>query len=117
MLTYYIENLIKKAYYEILEDGTYYGEIPGVHGVWANEDSLWECEQVLREVLEEWLIIKLKLNEKLPVVKSVDLNKIKVRGDTLVTVSNPHKRKDIGVDLLVRILKQARVSKAEFEGV
>lgn len=79
MLTHYIENLIKKAHYELLEDGTYYGEIAGVRGVWANEDSLWECEQTLRDVLEEWLIIKLKLNERLPVVKSVDLNKINAR--------------------------------------
>lgn len=39
MLTQYIENLIKKANYEILDDDTYYGEIPGVDGVWANEET------------------------------------------------------------------------------
>ena len=40
MLTKYIENLIKKARYEILNDGTYYGKIPDAQGVWANEETL-----------------------------------------------------------------------------
>lgn len=35
-------------------------------------------------------------------------------GDALIIIPNPHKRKDIGVDLLIRILKQAKVSKEEF---
>jgi predicted RNase H-like HicB family nuclease len=76
MLTSYIENLIKKAKYEILNDGTYYGEIPSVQGVWANEDSLWLCEQTLRQALEEWLVIKLRLNDKLPIVGKVNLNAV-----------------------------------------
>lgn len=75
MLTHYINNLIARAKYEILEDDrTYYGEIPGIQGVWANEKSLIKCEQILREVLEEWLLIKLRRNEKVPVVKRINLN-------------------------------------------
>lgn len=84
MLTSYIENLIKKAKYEILNDGTYYGEISGVQGVWANEDSLWLCEQTLREALEEWLVIKLRLNDRLPIVGKVNLNVVNKK---LVTAS------------------------------
>ncbi|MBU4331911.1 type II toxin-antitoxin system HicB family antitoxin [Patescibacteria group bacterium] len=75
MLTHYINNLIAQAKYEILkDDASYYGEIPGVQGVWANEKTLIKCQQSLREVLEEWLLIKLRRNEKLPVVKKIDLN-------------------------------------------
>ncbi len=75
MLTYYIDNLIAQAKYEILaDDSSYYGEIPGVQGVWANEKTLIKCQQALREVLEEWLLIKLRRNEKLPVVKKINLN-------------------------------------------
>jgi uncharacterized protein UPF0150 len=33
MLTSYIHEAMRLAKYEILEDGTYYGEIPGFQGV------------------------------------------------------------------------------------
>jgi len=36
-----------------------------------------------------------------------------VRGDTVVTIPNPH-RGDISVDLLQRILRRAEVSRAEW---
>lgn len=75
MLTYYIDNLIAQAKYEILEDdNSYYGEIPGIQGVWANKKTLIKCQQTLREVLEEWLLIKLRRNEKLPIIKKINLN-------------------------------------------
>jgi len=41
MLTDYIRAAMRQARYRIrLEDGTYFGEIPGIAGVWANADSL-----------------------------------------------------------------------------
>lgn len=75
MLTHYIDNLMAMAKYEILEDdNSYYGEIPGVQGVWANEKTLAKCEETLRGVLEEWLLIKLRRNERVPVIKKINLN-------------------------------------------
>lgn len=53
-----------RATYKILEDGTYFGEIPGLFGVWSNEATLEECRKVLQEVLEEWLLLKLRDNEE-----------------------------------------------------
>lgn len=38
-----------------------------------------------------------------------------VKGRTVLTIPNPH-RGDIGVSLLIRILKQAKVSKEEWQG-
>ncbi len=35
-------------------------------------------------------------------------------GDRVVTIPNPH-RQEIGVDLLIRILKQANISRKEWE--
>jgi predicted RNase H-like HicB family nuclease len=55
-ITVYIAEAMARATYKILEDGTYFGEIPGLSGVWANESTLEECRRVLQEVLEEWLI-------------------------------------------------------------
>jgi len=40
MLTDYVRAAMSQAHYEILEDGTFYGEIPGFPGVFANADAL-----------------------------------------------------------------------------
>jgi len=64
MLTTYLLQKMAQAKYKILEDGNYFGEIPGLQGVWASEKTLEKCRAVLREVLEEWIILKLKDNTK-----------------------------------------------------
>ncbi|HKZ50349.1 MAG TPA: type II toxin-antitoxin system HicB family antitoxin [Dehalococcoidia bacterium] len=64
MLTEYIEAAMRMAKYKILKDGTYFGEAPGFQGVWANEETLEECRRVLQEVLEEWLVLKLRDDEE-----------------------------------------------------
>lgn len=69
MLTQYIFQQLKKAHYKILEDGTYFGEIYGVKGVWANAPTLEECRQELQEVLEDWLLLKIKDGDKIPGLK------------------------------------------------
>jgi len=56
MLTNYICAAMRQARYEILsDDGTFYGEIPGFDGVYANADTLEACREELKEVLEEWV--------------------------------------------------------------
>ena len=40
MLTEYIRAALQRAKYEILEDGTFYGEIPGCQGVYAHAETL-----------------------------------------------------------------------------
>ena len=64
MLTDFINSKLKNAAYKILGDGTYFGEIRGIKGVWANAESLEECREELKEVLEGWLIVKIKADEK-----------------------------------------------------
>ena len=46
--------------YEDLNDGRWYGEIPTCPGVWAIGASREECERELVDVLEGWLIVKMK---------------------------------------------------------
>ena len=53
MITEYIYKKLNQAQYKIIEDGSYFGEIPGLQGVWASEKTLEECRETLREVLEE----------------------------------------------------------------
>ena len=66
MLTAYIDAAMARARYKIIEDGTYFGEIPRLQGVWANAKTLEACRQELQEVLEDWLILKLRDGDPLP---------------------------------------------------
>ncbi len=74
MLTNYVRAAMHKARYEILEDGTYYGEIPGFPGVYANADTLEGCREQLQEVLEDWIILGLRLGHELPEVDGMRLD-------------------------------------------
>jgi predicted RNase H-like HicB family nuclease len=74
MLTAYIDAALRKARYEILPDGEgYYGSIEGLQGVWAQADTLEVCRDELREVLEEWIILGLKMGHPLPAIDGVSL--------------------------------------------
>lgn len=74
MLTAYIQAAMQRATYKILDDGTYFGEIPGFQGVWAGEATLEECRRILQEVLEEWLLLKLRDNEEVPELEGISLS-------------------------------------------
>lgn len=56
MLTDYTQAALRQAHYE-LEDGTFYGEIPGFAGIVASGETLDACREQLEEVLEGWLIV------------------------------------------------------------
>jgi predicted RNase H-like HicB family nuclease len=74
MLTNYIRAAMRQARYEILkDDGTFYGEIPGFDGVYANAATLEACREELQEVLEGWIVLGLRLGHKLPVVDGIEL--------------------------------------------
>lgn len=75
MLMNYIQSALRQAKYEILEDdGTYYGEIPGFQGVWANAETLEDCRNELAEVLEEWIFLHVADNTPLPIVDGIKLS-------------------------------------------
>jgi len=44
-----------------LEDGTFFGRIPLCKGVVAFAVTLRECEDELRSMLEDWVLVRLKL--------------------------------------------------------
>jgi len=74
MLIEYISKAMTKAVYEKLEDGTYSGKIPQCHGVIAFGETLYQCQEELRSVLEGWLIVKIRHGDKLPVIGRINLN-------------------------------------------
>ena len=74
MLTRYIQEAMKRARYKALADGSCFGRIPGLDGVWASERTQAECSVVLREVLEEWLVLKIHDDDPIPRLGRVGLS-------------------------------------------
>ena len=73
MLKKYIKAAMNKAHYELLpDDGTFYGEIAGFDGVYANANVLEACCDELEEVLEEWIFLHVSQHWSLPVVDDID---------------------------------------------
>ena len=66
MLSEFIARKMKTARYKLLKDGSYFGEIPGLRGVWSNAKNLEDCRKELQEVLEDWLLLKVRFGEKIP---------------------------------------------------
>ena len=76
MITEYINQAMAQATYELLDDGTFYGEIPVCQGVWSQADSLDACRANLQNALEGWLILGIRLGHQLPIIEGVELNLI-----------------------------------------
>lgn len=67
MLLEYIQEALRRAHYEIIEDAEpYYGEVPELPGVWATASSLEQCRENLQEVIEGWLLIRLQKGLSIP---------------------------------------------------
>lgn len=54
----YIQLAMRHARYEILDDQTFYGEIVGFQGVYANAETLEQCREELQSVLEGWVALE-----------------------------------------------------------
>lgn len=77
LLERYIRAATKRVTVKHLESNTFFLEIPGFDGVWASGDQLAECALELREVLLDWLVLKIEQNDRdLPIVDDISLNAI-----------------------------------------
>ncbi len=66
MLNEFIEKKMREAKYKVLKDGSYFGEIPGLPGIWAANRNLEDGRMELREVLEDSLFLKVRDREPVP---------------------------------------------------
>jgi len=71
MLLDYINAAMTRAKLESLEDGSWYAEIPGFRGVWADAATRAACRRQLREVLEDWIVLNLRLGHNPPRLRGV----------------------------------------------
>jgi predicted RNase H-like HicB family nuclease len=68
---------MEQAVYEIIEEeGAYWGEIPGLQGVWARHVNLEGCRHELREALSDWLGLRLRLGLHIPAIAGKDLDQL-----------------------------------------
>lgn len=78
MLTEYIEEALRRAHYELLEDADagIYGEVPELPGVWANAHTLEECRRELKETIEGWILLSVKRSLPIPRLGLIEITEI-----------------------------------------
>lgn len=73
-MTEYIERALEKAHYEIIQDEEpYYGEVPGLDGVWATGSSLETCRKNLSAAIEDWLFFSIAKGLAIPVLDGLTI--------------------------------------------
>lgn len=77
MIVEYIHAALAKAHYEMIPDEEpYYGEIPDLSGVYATGKTLEECRENLAEVIDGWLIIRLRRGMSIPPIQGISIEEI-----------------------------------------
>jgi predicted RNase H-like HicB family nuclease len=77
MILQYIEKALSHARYEIIKDtNPYYGEVPELAGVWATGLTLEECRKNLIDVIEGWIIIRLKRGLPIPPIDNYTIDDV-----------------------------------------
>lgn len=66
MLREYIKAAIGKAVYDINDDKTYYGDIPDLKSLFANESNREDCRNELEDSFEDWILLSISRHLPLP---------------------------------------------------
>ncbi len=75
MLTSYVQAALRRAHYELLPDGEgFYAAVEALPGVWAGAATLEACRAELQEVIEDWLLVRIRRGASVPVLDGIDLN-------------------------------------------
>ncbi|HDQ15608.1 MAG TPA: type II toxin-antitoxin system HicB family antitoxin [Bacteroidetes bacterium] len=78
MIIEYIEEALKRAHYEMIDDeDPYYGEVRELKGVWATGKTLEECRKKLKDVIEGWLLLSVKKGLSIPKLGNVYIKEAK----------------------------------------
>jgi predicted RNase H-like HicB family nuclease len=79
MLIEYIQEALRRARYELIEDEEpYYGEIPDLKGVWATGKTLEECRENLKDVVEGWILVSLRKELPIPTLGTFEIREVQV---------------------------------------
>lgn len=74
MLSRYIDTAMQHSHYEWLpDDRLWYGDIPGLLGVWAIGETEADARAELRDALEDWVTVGLATHSPLPAIDGISL--------------------------------------------
>jgi predicted RNase H-like HicB family nuclease len=79
MATYleYLNTAMKKAQFEQMKKGDYFGSIPGFEGLWASGHTREEAARDLYSALDGWIDVHLRVGrQSIPAIDGVDLNSL-----------------------------------------
>lgn len=77
MIVQYIEAALSHARYEILDnEEPYYGEVPELTGVWATGMTLEECRKNLAEVIDGWIVVRLRRGLSIPPLDNLSIEEL-----------------------------------------
>jgi len=71
MLTRYIDRALRRAKYELVDDGAFVGTVKGLRGVLATAPTLERCRDELAEVVEGWVLVRIAHGLKVPPLDGV----------------------------------------------
>ncbi|MGZ4256547.1 MAG: type II toxin-antitoxin system HicB family antitoxin [Gaiellaceae bacterium] len=75
LLQRYASAAVRAAELSQRDDGSWFAEVPGLEGVWAEGASHREALDELEEVVFEWTILKIREEDRdLPVIEDINLN-------------------------------------------
>jgi len=70
MIKEYIRAALESAKYEIIDDkDPYYAEVKNLSGVWASGKTLEECRRNLADVVEGWILVRVRKGLSIPALK------------------------------------------------
>jgi predicted RNase H-like HicB family nuclease len=71
----YMKAAMRRVQVKQLQDDTWYLDLKGFPGVWANGESIKDASESLEEVLLDWLLLKIMDEDRdIPIVDQIDLN-------------------------------------------
>jgi len=75
MFAEYIAAALRRAEYKIIEsDDPVFVSVPGLNGAWATGKTVEEARAELIEVIEEWLVLGIKLGHAIPAIDDAMIN-------------------------------------------
>ena len=74
MIREYVEQGLRRARYDKLEDGSFVAEVAGLKGVLATAPTLEGCRERLAEVIEEWILVRVARGLKVPALDGVEVS-------------------------------------------
>jgi predicted RNase H-like HicB family nuclease len=77
MISEYLDKAMQYAQFKRLVDGTIFGSFPkhlGLRGAWSDADTEVESRTELREVLEDWILVRISKQLPIPTIDGVSID-------------------------------------------